>query len=455
MPAIVFALAALFVLFRSNKNGGLKAIIVASYCGAIIVTFTRGASGGIWLTPLFLVPIAFGVYKRSKKPAYATRITELLFYTLIFFFAYGIVIGFFRYDFAIADIKSGVYSTLFGLPTPLLMGIYRVHILIALILAFVIPLLYDIDRDTFIKCLKLCWFFTLVLSILAFLYYFNIADTSFSDRSLEGFTNVGIMGFYKASIGLMIMMGVFLSFALVHLMPQNSQKYLVFLSIPICVTALILTFSRTAVLGLLAGSIIFAIFVSIDGRIKGVLTASLSGVLIYLVILQSPALSERFGFLLSGKFGIESSSSRLVEWGNLLKGYSENPDVFVFGVGFQNFHYFLNLQENITRFQTGHNSFLHILSEVGVFGLFVFISWLVSIFLWLFSWRNMMQDRASRILPNIFISIVCALVICSITTDSLVPTPSMIAWLLHFFIILGIWISYYRTYMGKRIAKEK
>lgn len=60
-----------------------------------------------------------------------------------------------------------------------------------------------------------------------------------------------------------------------------------------------------------------------------------------------------------------------------------------------------------------------------------------------------MTDKVDRMMPGIFISVMLAITVSCITQESLAPSAAMVPWLVHFLIILGIWVSYYRTQMNE------
>ena len=58
-----------------------------------------------------------------------------------------------------------------------------------------------------------------------------------------------------------------------------------------------------------------------------------------------------------------------------------------------------------------------------------------------------MTDKVGKMMPGIFISLMLGLVASCMFSGTLVPGHGMVVWLAHFYIILGVWISYYRTQM--------
>jgi len=454
IPILIFNVVALLFLFFS-REGGLKAIIIASYCGVIVISFTRGSSGGIWLASFFLFIIGISVIKKPKLPAFNSLLVIRFTYLLFIFFIIGIFIGFFRFNPILINIKAGTYKTLFGIPLNYLIAIYRMHIVASLYLAFIIPIHYYVNDELFLKCIKLCWIFYVILAVLALIDYFGIADTAFSFRRVEGFRHVAILGFNRASIGLMLMTGFFMSFTMIKLTKSSILRKLGYISLPIIILSLFTTFSRSAVISFFIGIITLAIMVASIKGMKGIWIALLCILFIYAGVLRFPEINKRFNFLLSGKFDVHSGAAgtRLIGWQDTLNWLIDNPDVFILGVGFQNFHYFVNLEKKATFLEAGHSNFLHILIELGIFGFFIFIFYIISIFIWLIKWVHTISGKSSKLIPSIFIALMFAIIASCLTQESLAPSFPMVPWLIHFFIILGLWISNYRAKIIEILVK--
>jgi len=455
IPIAIFAVLALLFLFFSRQARGLKSVLVASYCGVIIITFTGGASGAIWLAPLFLFLIGLVVIRPPTMPVFNSKMMTRFTYGMFCLFIIGTFVGLLRYDPSLEFIKAGRFLTLFGISIQYLMALYRFHTVIFLFLAFALPLRYYVNREVFLKCLTLCWIFTVILSISSILDYFGVANLAFTYRREAGFGRVAVLGFHRGSIGMMITMGIFMSFAMTQLTRRYSLKMVGYCSLPILIIALLFTFSRGAMLALVVGVISLAITLGGARGLKGVIIVLIVGIVVHTVLSQIPELRERFGFLLTGKFAARVGLGRLTAWKNLIKWLFRSPGILAVGAGFQNFHYFVNLLKEQVTLEAAHNNYLHILVELGILGFLVFIGWLVSIFTWLNSWRRTMMDKVDRMMPGIFISLMLAITVSCLTQESLSPSPAMVPWLVHFFIILGIWVSYYRTQMNEIYYKPE
>lgn len=423
-------------------------MLVSSYCGVIIVKFTGGASGAVWLGPLFIFLVSITVLWRHQIPELGGKSLTIFTNLLFVMFILGIFIGLMRFDVSLEAAKSGSFKTFAGIPIRYLMMVYRLHIVSFLFLAIALPLRYEMDRELFLKCLKLCWLFTLVLSILTILDYLGVANFSYDYRRTFGYKHVAILGFHRGSHGMMIVIGIFMSFAMTQLTRSYFWKVIAYCSAPILILGLLFTWSRSALLALAVASTSLIITLGGTKAIKGLLVILLGLLVVSIIMSKYPDLQERFSFFTSREIPIEvESAGRLAGWAKLLTWLFQNPDVLILGVGFQNFNYYINVQSQVVELEAGHNNYLHILAELGFVGLIVFVGWLISIFFWLVSWRRAVSSRVDKTMCGIFISLMLGIAASCITQESLAPSPAMIPLLTHFFILLGIWRSYYRRQM--------
>lgn len=451
VPILIFTGIALVFLLFSRRAGGLKAILVSSYCGVIITSFTGGSSGAIWLGPLFVFIVGLILIWRHKEHVFGARATVRFANALFIIFIIGIFIGLMRYDPSLEFIKAGRYRTLLGIPVQFLMALYRFQIVTSLFLAFALPQRYYVDRRLFVECLVLSWLFTLVLSIMGILAYAGVPHLDFRyGVALGVYGRQGVLGFLRGGNGLILVSGIFMSFALSQLTRNHLLKILVYCSLPVLVISLFFTFSRAAMLAIIIGGMSLAVTLGGARAFKGILVCLFIAIVLFITFRQLPEVSQRF-FSFPEELSVETlpGGKRVVEWIRLTKWLFESPGVLMVGTGFQNFHYFIQQspQTIIIMLEAGHNSYLHILTELGIVGLFVFLGWVASIFFWLVSWRHIIIDKVDRMMPGIFISLMLAIMASCLTQESLAPSSSMVPWLVHFYIILGIWISYYRTQM--------
>ena len=450
VPIAIYAVLAIVVLLCSRQAGGLKAVLVASYCGVIITSFTGGASGAIWLAPFFLFLISPAVViRRPVNYAFnSTAITKIT-YMMIFLFVIGVVIGFIRYDPILEGAKAGSYRTFFGLPLSFMMMMYRLHVVAFLFLAFALPLHYHIDRKMFLQCLVLSWIFTLVLAASVLLNHFGIYNMQFHYTVRWEFTRQAILGFYTASLGLMLVMGIFMSFAMTQITHSYTLRILGYVSIPMLIFAIPFAWSRAALFGLIIGAISLSVILGGTKALKAILFTIVGAIVVYLVLSRSYEVSERFlKGLGEGAVSLEEASSgRIAGWISVIRWLTQNPGVLMFGVGFQNFQYFVRMQSEVGTLGGGHNNWLHLFTEFGFFGFIVFNGWLVLIFRWLLSWRRTMTNKTDRTIPGIFISLMLGMSVTCLTQSTFAPSSAVVPWLLHFYLMLGIWVSYYRTQM--------
>jgi len=451
IPVLIYASLALGVLVLSKRGRSLKCVLVASYCGVIVTSFTGGASGAVWLVPLFLFLLSPWIVFGTNAPGFGSLAAGRFTYALFIVFLVGILVGLVRYDPLLDIEKAGSFQTFMGLPTRVLMAGYRVVSLCSIVLAFTLPLRHRIDRALLVQCLKLCWLFSLVLACLGIIDYLGLADLAFSYRREAGYGHVAILGFHRAALGMITVVGIFASFTLTQISPRSWLTTFVYLSAPVLLLALLFSWSRAAMLALGVGSVSLAFTMSGTRAIKAAAITFCGLLIVGIMISLSPELQERFALPASGGLE-ESSAGRLQGWMQLVTWLVQSPGVLITGVGFQNFNYFVHLSSGAVELEAAHNNYLHILTEHGIFGFLIFVAWILSMIGWLLRWRRAAADGPSRVIPSIFLSLVLAIVVSCLTQESLAPSSAMMPFLLHFYLILGIWMSHYRTETVQRFG---
>jgi len=454
-PIVIYAILALLFLVFSRWAKGLKCVLVASYCGVIVISFTRGTQGAFWLAPLLLFLISSAVIWHPTYDAFDSRKLIRVTYVMFLVLVAGVAVGFLRYDPALEVFKAGAFRTLLGIPVRFLMVAHRLQTILFLGLAIALPLRYYIDRKLFLECLFICWLFSVIMSIAGFLNFVGLVDLTFRISEEVGlFRHVGLLGFRRAGNGLMLIAGIFMTFAMSKLTRSHLLRMAGYVSLPIMAIALFFSFSRAAVVGLLVGGTSLAITLKGRQAVKTILLGAVGGVILYVAVMQFPELQERLGFLKlfygAGHEPVsaeEYSARRIVGWITTAKWLAGSPGVVTFGTGFQNFAYFVRFSAESVRLGAGHNNWLHMLVELGTAGFIVFNLWLIAVFRWLVSWRRTLTEPIDKLMPSIFISFMLAVTASCLTQESLAPSASLIPWLVHFYLILGIWISYYRTQM--------
>ncbi|NMA32182.1 MAG: hypothetical protein GX941_10325, partial [Candidatus Methanofastidiosa archaeon] len=342
IPILIYALIAFGFLFFAKENKLLKAILVTSYCGVMVITFTRGASGAVYLIHFFIYLTAWIALSRPKLPQWESRSITIMTYLLCAIFIIGILVGILRYDSSLEMVKMGTFQRFGGIPANYLMAGYRFFIVLALILAFTIPLHYAITREALIEMLNICWFFTIVLAILGIIHFMGIADMGFDYRTEDGYKNVAVLGFHRASNALMLDTGLFLSIILSQITPNVSRKNAIYLTIPIILTGILVSFSRAGFLALFVSTCSIALIFGSRGMIRNLIIGTLLVTFLLGIIWMTPSLRQRFD-MLTDEAGDVSSNARFRSWEVLGSLYLKHPDIVIFGVGFQNFQYYLSI----------------------------------------------------------------------------------------------------------------
>jgi len=447
----VYGLLALLLMLKATEAKKLKGLLLASYCGIVLISFTTGTTASIWLVTIFSLLLAsVSLFRSSYFPAFKSKRVTGLTYLMFAVYAYGIFVGFVRYSPYLAEIKSGVAKTLFGIPLPLLMAGYRTVILSSLVFAFSLPLRYRIDRRVFCQCLTLCWIFTVVLSLLVLLDYAGVADLRLRVVDIYRFESIhsGVLGYHRETLGMMLLLGFFLSLATSQATESAGHKTLVFATLPAILIALLFSWSRAAMLGTAVGIVFLCLTLGGRRGFIGVVVTVLAGVVTKVALSMFEDVSERITFGMSGEASIQDiSSGRWRGWIALLRWMADNPLTVAVGCGFQNFNYFVKLGVGGTTLTSAHNNFLNVLSEEGLIGLAVHLLWIVSILLWLISWRRSVTDPKKKAIPSIMFAAMLGILATCFFQESLSPHPLMVPFTTHFYLVLGFWIAYYRNEM--------
>ncbi|MCA0987039.1 O-antigen ligase family protein [Guptibacillus algicola] len=164
----------------------------------------------------------------------------------------------------------------------------------------------------------------------------------------------------------------------------------------LCLTTSVLTFSRG---GLIALVLLFFLYISMNKfvtqlKLLGTLIISLS-LIAYIAIVQLNF--DMFALLESRveEFSIDQGSGRFDLWGRALEFFSTNMVSGVGSFNFEEYNYFYYGDR-----LAAHNTFLEILSESGVFGLFFYLLFILIVFYQLF------ESKLYRTKPYLFLAFV-------------------------------------------------
>jgi O-antigen ligase len=204
------------------------------------------------------------------------------------------------------------------------------------------------------------------LASLGYLYEDNIRFTSGMQlRSFSTFNLPFSFGFY---LMLVILIGLPMSLA----EPKRLRSKVFFLSLPIVSIGLLFSFVRGAMLGLAIGLLYLAFT-----RYK-ILVYGIPFVLVAALFIPSGATVS------SALFSSTSLQARSVSWGDRIDLFAENP-VFGTGIGTtgaaaEKAAKINNQDPNATYYPD--NSWLKVAFELGIFALWLFVIWIVSVFLY-------------------------------------------------------------------------
>jgi hypothetical protein len=255
IPLGVYAALALGLLLSGRRGGALMCLLVASYCGVMAFTFTRGASGGIWLVQLLALLLSPLLLTRRTMPAFGSKLVTRATLAVLGFYVLEVGVGMTRYDPSLEAVKAGAFQAAGGLPLSVLMAGYRLYAITVMTLVFVLPLRFFVDRSLFLRLLTICWLMSVVLSVAQIVHYLDIIDLGFTARTELGEARTDLMGFNRASIGLVLVFGIYLSYAMTQLTHSHLLKIIAWLSAPVLMVALLFTWSRAATLAMAVSSI--------------------------------------------------------------------------------------------------------------------------------------------------------------------------------------------------------
>jgi hypothetical protein len=96
VPIAIFLVIGLGFLLFSKKAKGLKCILAVSYCGVMIVSFTGGVTGGMWLGPFFILLVGSVVIWRNKEYIFGATTMAKLTIAMLVIYGAGVIVGLLR-----------------------------------------------------------------------------------------------------------------------------------------------------------------------------------------------------------------------------------------------------------------------------------------------------------------------------------------------------------------------
>ncbi len=283
---------------------------------------------------------------------------KILFYEKLFliFLSYSFIRGIFSYD------------------TDMFLRM-AINLVIVCILYFSISnLVYRLDKKAVTKILYSSGLIFVVISLM--LYVLG------NERNQLGGTYEGPIYRLTGTIVDPNIFGIFVSLIYgLSLYGVSLKKKKYYLSLFLSVIAIVLTFSRGTILGILFSTVVFSIsfkLLTIKRSLNIILILmTLVFIFIYIgedIILEKMGMS--FFEIVEMRMEDTTGTGRLIIWRNGLKLFEDNP---LFGVGLYNF------QSYNTRFFHNnffaHNTFLEVFVENGLIGGFLFLGSLIIFFL--------------------------------------------------------------------------
>ena len=216
-----------------------------------------------------------------------------------------------------------------------------------------------------------------------FLYGQNFGSVVIANQSW--FVNIGGKDYFRA-ISLFpdphtfsLYLGILIPFAFgFFFYSSRKNKPLFFLQVTVMFLALLFTFSRGAYVGFLASFIFMTIFYLRYFKLKINKKIIISATLVFLIFI-SVFINSVFSQRLASSFSLSdiSNAGRIQIWETSFDVFFENP---VLGAGLGSLPVFFDPKASVKSPINAHNTYLDILSELGLVGIFLFFAFLFYLF---------------------------------------------------------------------------
>lgn len=354
----------------------LFGMVFAALVASPITSFTRGAAGAIYASDLvsFILLVCWFLPKTralmfSETPIWYRRLFWLMMLALV---STVFIAPFFSGDLAGTGYASHVRSPIPGVPLVVLMAGFRViKILLYLpYFAFSCHLLVDEKSLRFVYKTVLCAI--VILSICQIIDSMGIKDLSFylprkltTDFLLSRVNQ--ILGHVKLAAGRLYLLGVFVCLILLY---RSWSSFIYLLAMGTIIMAILLSGNRAAFVGMLAGFAVLGFCGKGFAKILVILFIALLPIGFMVLSIINPEITYTFTRIIQNP----SSNPRWVIWSWTVVNLFTHPYIFVSGVGFSNFAYAIAGQDFYN--EHGHNDVLTCITELGLIGAILFVSFL-------------------------------------------------------------------------------
>lgn len=379
---------------------------------------------------LFFVLVSLrGIFNRRKS--IETQIFKLLMIAAVLL-PISALVGILLYSDSFAD-QYSIWQ---------LLQYYRIFLI------FAAASTLELDLHRIRQLLFVAWCGSIFVSIYALMQYLGVISYrglaeefaesgpwgSILKQEYRGIV-VGPLSHNYAVLGNYMAVAIIITFALVR-MGGWTMKPLYQISIPCFVIISVLSKSRAGLSGIIVG--LFAYLILSKARPAAIIGFALGLASIAAMISLTPQFQERFLISESGKTVTEFSSGRLTGWLEVMQIIASHPEIIITGCGLG--HYKVLYFKGWTLLGSAHNNYLHILVESTIFGLILFIAFLVRL-AQIFRFLSIAGSKAERELGTAMLSLLCALMFIALTQENFVPSSGMASTPAYLAFIFGIVIA--------------
>jgi hypothetical protein len=428
---IIFSIA---ILIDSNIKRNLFYTLVTIHLSVPLFLIRKAQDSGVFPMDIILFIALFKLYflKRQQLP----RGKDAVGGVLVIFCCY----------FALIALPN---TYLLGLPeqfAPAVLWTVRFFMYYMIYLLGRKMAWMGIDYNTFAKVNLLA---VLPVLIIAAVHYsgmkdfnYSLAHGPFATASTDIATRLhqGVLGHTRASMGVLFMT-VFFTTAILY-GPKTSFVWKIVAAV-VAFTSLvecIYSYSRSALFGIVLGSILILIF----SRKFSYLFVMLGGLVLVAAVLQSnPDFNKRF--LLKENSNFKSvdkfSAGRLGGWQAAYDGFTKRPFTLPCGLGIRNFRAVLAEENRNIQSFSGHNLFLQTLVETGVVGLIIMLMFQLQLLqkVWrCISAAGSAGNREHRWGAQVFLALFLSVIISAVTQENLWPNWGMHPSNVYLYFVIGV-----------------
>lgn len=367
---IVLASVTVFGAATGKRSLILASMVLGAASASPITTFTRGAAGAIFPADLVALALLFcmatGMSKRMFYPSTPTWYRSFLVWMGLAAVSIISVAPLFTLRLEYSEFAARAQSPIPGLPLSVAIAGFRLMRLVLYWVYFAFAVRLVMDARTIQFTCKMIVVAITALAICQIVTFLGIANMALYLPG-EDYQQAHIVGHAKAIVGRFYVLGIFVCLMLLY----RSAGSLFYLgAMATMATAIYCSGSRAALLGAVAGTLVFTLKARLGGKIvAGILIGLALASVTHLVALD-PERAEKFSEVVQDP----TRNPRWMIWTWVLQYLGAHPITLITGVGFTNFNYALASQGAVA--EHAHNDVLTCLTELGFVGTVVFVMYL-------------------------------------------------------------------------------